>query len=90
MPYIPQTQREDIHMELIEQGLDFVPENAGELNFIVSTFVNNYLVAKGVRYANINEMMGALECAKHELYSVVAEPYEATKCEENGPVYTAI
>jgi hypothetical protein len=90
MPYIPQTQRNDIHEELIEQGLDFVPENAGELNFIVSTLINNFLVERGTRYANINEMMGALECAKMELYSVVAEPYEAAKCEENGAVYTAI
>lgn len=90
MPYIPETQRIDINDDLLEAGLDFTPENAGELNFIVSTLINNYLLKKGVRYAHINEMMGALECAKMELYSVIAEPYEAAKCEENGAVYTAI
>ena len=32
--------------------------------------------------------MGALECAKLELYRRVAAPYEDVKIMENGDVYT--
>jgi hypothetical protein len=87
MPYIVPQQRIDIHADLLENGLDWTPENAGELNFLVSNFISNYLNAKGLKYANINEMIGALECAKLELARAVINPYEQLKIEENGPVY---
>lgn len=90
MPYIPQTQRNDVHEDLCAEGIDFTPENAGELNYLVSELVNNYLRKKGVSYANVNEMIGALECCKLELYRVIAAPYEDEKADENGEVYTAL
>lgn len=90
MPYIAQTQRNDIHNDLMGQGTDFTPENAGELNYLVSELINNYLSVNGTNYATINEMMGALECCKLELYSVVAGAYEVQKMVDNGAVYTAI
>lgn len=90
MPYIVPQQRVDIHCDLIEQGLDWTPENAGELNFLVSTFIANYIRTKGLKYANINEMVGALECAKLELNRVIIGPYEDQKILENGGVYNGI
>ena len=90
MPYIPQTQRNDIHDDLLAAGLDWIPENAGELNFLVSTFIANYIRAKGLKYANLNEMVGALECAKMELNRVIIGPYEDLKIAENGPVYDGL
>jgi hypothetical protein len=90
MPYIPQTQRNDIHEDLIDQGLDWTPENAGELNYTVSTFIANYIRTKGLKYAIVNEMIGALECAKLELSRVIIGPYEDIKIHENGPVYDNI
>lgn len=90
MPYIPGTQREDIHVDLRDLGLDFTPENAGELNYMTSEFVNNYLNTKGLSYANLNEMMGALECCKLELYRMIGALYEDAKALENGSVYTAL
>jgi hypothetical protein len=42
-----------------------------------------------VRYANLNEMIGALECCKLELYRILTAPYEDVKIEENGGVYQA-
>jgi len=36
----------------------------------------------------INAIIGALECAKLELYRRVAAPYEDDKIAENGDVYT--
>ena len=88
MPYIPDTQRNDIHNDLLAEGLDFWPENAAELNYIVSELINNFLSQKGLNYSNVNEMIGALECCKMELYRVVATPYEDRKMQENGPVYS--
>jgi hypothetical protein len=45
-----------------------------------------YLREKGIKYANINEVIGALECCKLELYRAIAAPYEEEKIEENGQV----
>lgn len=90
MPYIPQQQRNDIHENLMVEGIDWIPENAGELNFLVSTFVANYIRKCGLKYAVVNEMIGALECAKMELNRVVIGPYEDLKIQENGPVYARI
>lgn len=89
MPYIPAQQRNIVEAILGDEKLDFVPQNAGELNFIVSTFINNYIVANGLSYTVVNEMVGALECAKMELNRVVIGPYEDLKIRENGPVYGA-
>ena len=90
MPYIPDQQREDIHMDMYDQGVEWTPENAGELNFVISTFIANYIRAKGLKYATLNEMIGALECAKMELNRVVIGPYEDIKIAENGGVYGGI
>lgn len=81
MPYIHKTDREQI-----VNGRDI--ETAGELNFVISTLINQYLVNKGKNYSNINEAIGVLECAKLELYRRVALPYEDIKIEANGDVYT--
>lgn len=90
MPYIPQEQRADVAMNLQLDGLDWTPENAGELNFLVSTFIANYIREHGLKYAVVNEMVGALECAKLELNRVIIGPYEDVKIAENGPVYHGI
>jgi hypothetical protein len=92
MPYIADTRREDIHNELLDDengGLNWTPQNAGDLNFLVTCFIDNYIIERGVRYANLNEMIGALECCKLELYRMIAAPYEDAKAAENGGVYQA-
>ena len=93
MPYILQQQRVNIHNDLLDDelgGINWTPENAGELNFLVSTFIANYIKTKGLKYAVVNEMIGALECAKMELNRVIIGPYEDIKIQENGPVYGGI
>ena len=92
MPYIPQTRRDEINFELLDDsrdecGLEWTPQNAGDLNFLVTCFIDNYLLKNVTRYANINEMIGALECCKLELYRKIAAPYENLKEVENGAVY---
>ena len=81
MPYIKQERR-----EAILAGAK--PQDAGELNFAISVLVDNYLKDKGgIRYSHLNEVVGALDCAKLELYRRLAAPYEDKKIEENGDVY---
>lgn len=89
MPYIPQKRRDIIHNKLTKEGSTWTPSNAGDLNYLFSTFIDNYLVEKGIRYAYINEMIGALECCKIELYRKIASPYEDQVIFSNGEVYYA-
>lgn len=92
MPYIPQFRRDEIHNELLDDengGINWTPQNAGDLNFLVTCFIDNYIIEHGVRYANVNEMIGALECCKLELYRILIAPYEDVKIDENGGVYQA-
>ena len=64
------------------------PETAGELNYAITKLVDDYLIQKGgIRYTHLNEVIGALECAKLELYRRVAAPYEDQKITETGDVY---
>lgn len=88
MPYIPQDRREEIAEELSDDALDWAPQNAGDLNFTITCFIDNYLLTgEGLRYAKLNEMIGALECCKLELYRLIGTPYEDVKLKENGGVY---
>jgi broad-specificity NMP kinase len=63
------------------------PNWKGDLNFIISTILNDMLNAYGTSYSMLNDMVGVLECAKLELYRRVAAPYEDEKIESNGDVY---
>lgn len=84
MPYIQ--DKNHIREELVLGSLS--PLTAGELNFKITTVVNQYLVDKGKNYQNLNEVIGVLECAKLELYRRIVAPYETQKVIENGDVYT--
>lgn len=83
MPYITDDKRE----ELISDTVSRNPEIPGELNYVISTIIDQYLLDYGVDYTIINEVIGVLECAKLELYRRVAAPYEDQKCFDNGDVY---
>lgn len=60
------------------------PETSGHLNFMLTTIVHRYIADRGVSYDVINQAIGALECAKLELYRMLAAPYEDMKIKENG------
>ena len=84
MPYIEAEAR-----ERVDAG--GAPESAGELNYAITRLVDAYLVARGgLRYAHLNEVVGALECAKLELYRRLAGPYEDAKRRETGDVYRSL
>jgi hypothetical protein len=90
MPYITKERRDEIGEELATKQRNWTPENAGDLNYLVTRFISNYLQEKGLKYANLNEMIGALECCKLELYRLIGAPYEDEKMDDNGPVYPSI
>jgi len=82
MPYIKPEDRSAILVD--EKNI----KTPGDLNYFISTLVNWYINEKGKNYSTLNEVVGVLECAKLELYRRVAAPYEDTKIQENGDVYT--
>ncbi len=82
MPYIKPQDRDDI---LLDQTHI---EDAGELNFYITTIINQYIDKNTKCYTTLNEVIGVLECAKLELYRRIIAPYEDTKIEQNGDVYT--
>lgn len=85
MPYITQKQRNELTQ--LDRGV----ATEGELNFIISDTCDAYLCQHGgLSYTNINTVIGALECAKLELYRRLAANYEDEKCVENGDVYQVL
>jgi hypothetical protein len=82
MPYIKPQDRAAILLN--ETNI----EDAGELNFFITTLINYYIDKNTKCYTTLNEVIGVLECAKLELYRRIVGPYEDIKIQENGDVYT--
>ena len=80
MPYIKPEQR-----ALLDQG-NF-PQNAGELNYCLTRWLQRYLEMKGKNYQSLNEIMGVLECVSQEFYRRAVAPYEDEKIRENGDIF---
>ena len=75
MPYVPAHRRQ-------WQKAD----NAGELNYLITSVCHRYLEEHGERYQTYADILSALEGAKLELYRRWVAPYEDRKIEENGDV----
>jgi len=85
MPYIDETRRGHI-----KQGIDRALEDVlscGDLNYAITRLCDGYLTSYPETYSAYNEVVGALECAKQELYRRLIAPYENKKIKENGDVY---
>lgn len=80
MPYIAPERR---FKNIVVDGL----ETAGELNYAFTTIALSYLKEKGESYQSYNDIIGALEGCKLELYRRRVSGYEDLKCIENGDVY---
>jgi hypothetical protein len=60
----------------------------GELNYQISQLIRSYVAMKnGLSYNCINDIVGALECNKLEVYRKLAANYEDVKERENGSVW---
>ena len=79
MPYILQVERDRLD-PIIR------PNSPGELNYVITQNIRLY-VGPEPSYTALNAAIGALECAKLELYRRLAAPYEDGKIQQNGDVY---
>lgn len=80
MPYISKERRNEVMDTL-------APLTSGELNYAITMLCQFYLENEGYRYTTYNEVIGALECAKLEMYRRQIAPYEDEKMKESGDVY---
>lgn len=87
MPYITKAQKHAVWDSVSKTIWSEWITSAGELNFAFTQLIIEYLELKGLNYQNINDVMGALEGAKLEMYRRVAAPYEDKKIDLNGDVY---
>lgn len=88
MPYIKPEKR-DKYTKLITEikGVGSITD-AGELNYLITTLINKYLVDNGISYDTLHSVTGVLIDAKDEFKRRVVDPYEDTALFENGEVYT--
>lgn len=80
MPYISEERRDAL------EPWDIRPYTIGELNFVITRLCLNY-IDSDPGYADYNEIVGALECAKLEFVRRALSPYEDQAIKRNGDVY---
>jgi hypothetical protein len=81
MPYLSTLER--FQLDNKERGI----ERAGDLNYTITHLLIEYWQSCGSRYQQINDIIGALECAKLEFYRKLASKYEDQRVLQNGEVY---
>jgi hypothetical protein len=89
MPYIKATDRLTL-LHITKALSDFNISRsltAGELNYLITNCVNSYLTGRNQSYEAYNTVIGALECAKLEVYRRKIADYEDIKIQENGDVF---
>ncbi len=89
MPYIVEEKRTFLNPAIkcladAIRALDDDANFAGNLNYIISKLLVSLYPAPN--YQRFNDIVGALECCKLELYRKRIAPYEDVKERENGPV----
>ena len=79
MPYIEKDSRKRVLMT--------GAQSCGELNYLFTYWIKKYINDKGQKYQTFNDIIGALEGAKIEIYRRKIAPYEDVKKDENGDVF---
>lgn len=82
MPYIKKEDRFEIDERLRLPAI----RTAGELNYLLTTIAHEYWRDNGQNYQAFNDIIGAFEGCKLELYRRKVAPYEDKKIGENGDV----
>ncbi len=88
IPYIKKqdkTRWEEL-LNHIDGEFEFQLPSSGELNYIIISMIHNYIMRVGLKYHNLNEVIGVLEGVKLELYRMVVAKYENKKRLTNGGV----
>jgi len=81
MPYIKEEDRQKL-----DKIWDIEPQNAGELNYLFTVLIKQFLGNQGISYQKFNDAVGALEGCKLELYRKHIVEYENEKMLLNGDV----
>jgi len=85
MPYITQEEK-----EIIDSGLENISasimDNPGDLNYAIHQVVAEYIRQNHESYRTYNDIMGALEGVKLELYRRLVGKYEDGKKGVHGDV----
>lgn len=84
MPYISRNEKPyfEVPLEILHSI-----NTPGQFNYLLTRLAIAYLSNNGKSYKTYNDIIGALECCKQELYRRSVAPYENTKIQENGDVY---
>ena len=86
MPYISHEERDGYAARGINELSDGI-SLPGQLNYVITKLVLNYMERDYINYSRIALVTGVLENVKQEFYRRFAAPYEDKKKEENGDVY---
>ena len=88
MPYLNERERKGIdpYVDPLVAWVRQAKLLPGGLNYIVTRIAQAYL-GDDPRYLRYNDVIGALEAAKLEMYRRAAGPYEDKKAKENGDVW---
>jgi len=85
MPYLPTSQKEKIDRGLIALNLSEL-KDSGDLNYAIHQIISQYISKNKKSYQTYNDIIGALECAKMEIYRRKVSAYEEIKILQNGDV----
>lgn len=84
MPYVEKYDRDRLDFYITNI------ESCGELNYIFTKLIVEYVKYHGKSYQTCNDVVGALDNAKDEFRRRIQHPYEDYKIKSNGDVYTEI
>lgn len=87
MPYIKDEDRKKFGEAIDYLKKTMAISTAGELNYLISMLCKIYAMGKeNFNYQSINDIVGALECAKQEFIRRNVNGYEDVKIRENGDI----
>lgn len=78
MPYIPKSQK--------QKADDGIIKDCGYLNYSIHQLIDRYMEINKESYQTYNDIIGALDCAKMEIYRRLVSKYEDRKILQNGDV----
>lgn len=81
MPYIAQDRKDKVN----SQGYT---EAAGDLAYKFASLIDEHFKFNGISYQVFNDVVGALENTKFDFQERFLKPYEKSKLNDNGEVYT--
>jgi hypothetical protein len=90
MPYITRDLRYVLNnsAKKLYKHLETNNITEGELNYLITSLIDVYLLKEGLNYKTINAIVGVLECAKLEFNRRVVAPYEDKKIQQNSDAYS--